>query len=156
MVTVQPERTMLEDIYQKDLLKLAGQAIGAGRLEHADAEASIDNPMCGDRIDVQIALDEKGHRISAFAYEIRACMLCQASASLLGRYLPGLSSDEVFAVEKELREYLENDKARLREDKTGIADFEKFAPVRQVKSRHNCVMLPFQAVREALAQARAF
>lgn len=141
---------MLEDIYQKDLLKLAGQAIGAGRLEHADAEASIDNPMCGDRIDVQIALDEKRHSISAFAYEIRACMLCQASASLLGRHLPGLRADEVFILEKKLRQYLENDKTQLNEDKTFIEDFEKFAPVRKVKSRHNCVMLPFQAVRAAL------
>ncbi len=144
---------MIEDIYQKELLMLAAQACGAGRLEHADAEASVDNPMCGDRIDVQIAFAEK-QRISGFTYEVRACVLCQASASLLGRHLPGLAAGEIAAMEKELREYLNNDQEQKANEKPSIAEFVKFAPVRQVKSRHNCVMLPFQAIREALRKAQ--
>ena len=93
-------------IYNAQMLRLAAEA-GAGRLAERDASAEIVNPVCGDRIRVDIRTD--GARIAALGYEVHACVLTQASASLLGRH----------AVERtaaEIRDAAERIEAMLRAD----------------------------------------
>ena len=71
-------------IYNARMLRLAAEAAGAGRLAERDASAEIVNPTCGDRIMVDVRTS--GARIAAIGYEVHACVLTQASASLLGRH----------------------------------------------------------------------
>ena len=141
---------MVEDVYQTELLKHAARARGAGRLAQPDASAMVDNPLCGDRITIDLALD--GARITAVGYEVKACVLCQASASVLGQAAAGKPSDEVRAVGAELEAML---KAGGAAPSGEWADYASFEPVRRAKSRHECVMLPFRALERALAEARA-
>ncbi len=137
---------MIEDIYQRDLLKLAARAAGAGRLDAPDASARVDNPYCGDRITVDLKLD--GDRVAALGHDARACVLCQASASILGAHAVGKRTGELAA----LGEAVE---AMLKQDGTAPdgewADYANFDPVKRVKSRQECVMLPFRAIAKALA-----
>jgi NifU-like protein involved in Fe-S cluster formation len=132
-------------IYNAQMLRLAAEAAGAGRLAERDASAEIVNPVCGDRIRVDIRTD--GARIAALGYEVHACVLTQASASLLGRY----------AVERtaaEIRDVAERIEAMLREDGGAPdgqwADYAALEPVRAHSSRHECVMLPLRALLAAL------
>ena len=43
---------MTDVLYHERILRLARAAAGAGRLDHADAGATRDNPLCGDRVTV--------------------------------------------------------------------------------------------------------
>jgi NifU-like protein involved in Fe-S cluster formation len=137
---------VIEDVYQTELLRLAARASGAGRLAAPDASATVDNPLCGDRITVDLQL--AGGRITAIGYEVRACVLCQASATLIGSHAPG-------AGQAELQEVADAVAAMLRgagEPPGGRwADYARFLPVRAHKSRYDCVTLPFQALLQALA-----
>ena len=65
------------DIYQKDLLKLAARATGAGRLEDPDGSVRIHNPYCGDRITVDVKLD--GDRVAEIGHEAKAWRRLSAS-----------------------------------------------------------------------------
>ena len=132
-------------IYNAQMLRLAAEAAGAGRLAERDASAEIVNPVCGDRIRVDIRTE--GARIAALGYEVHACVLTQASASLLGRH----------AVERtaaEIREVAERIEAMLREDSGAPggdwSDYAALEPVRAHSSRHECVMLPLRALLAAL------
>jgi NifU-like protein involved in Fe-S cluster formation len=131
-------------IYNAQMLRLAAEAAGAGRLAERDASAEIVNPICGDRIRVDVRTD--GARIAALGYEVHACVLTQASASLLGRHAAGRSAAEI-------RELAERIDAMLRED--GVApggewsDYAALEPVRAHSSRHECVMLPLRALLAA-------
>ena len=137
---------MIEDVYQTELLRLAARASGAGRLAAPDASATVDNPLCGDRITIDLQLAD-GH-IAAVGYEVKACVLCQASASLIGAHAPGAGQAELHevahAVSAMLRGAGEAPGGRW-------ADYARFEPVRAHKSRHECVTLPFQALLQALA-----
>lgn len=137
---------MIEDVYQTDLLRLAAQARGAGRLADADATATVDNPLCGDRITIDLKI-ENG-RVQAVGYEVKACVLCQASATVIGRHAPGKSAEELRSTGADVLAML---KGKGDTPEGEWADYAAFEPVRKAKSRHDCVMLPFMALDRALA-----
>jgi NifU-like protein involved in Fe-S cluster formation len=142
---------MSDQIYQTDLLRLAGAAHGHGRLPAPQASATLDNPMCGDRVTFDITLDGQG-KVVEIAQTTRACVLCQASASIIAAHAPGHGAEEIAATERAVFDML----------KTGgdapageWADLAVFAPVRETRSRHVCVLLPFETVAAAIAEAKA-
>src|SRR5262245_59375037 len=83
-------------IYNARMLRLAAEAAGAGRLLEPDGSAEIVNPVCGDRIRVDVRT--AGTRIEAIGYEVHACVLTQASASLLGRHAVDRTAAEIAEV----------------------------------------------------------
>ncbi len=137
------------ELYQKDLLKLAARATGAGRLAEPDASARVDNPLCGDRITIDLKLD--GDQIKEFGHEVKACVLCQAAASVLGAVAPGRALAEVAAVAGTVRAMLGDPAAAVPE--APWQDFAAFLPARDFKSRHGCVLMPFDAIAQAAAEA---
>lgn len=138
---------MPDTLYHQAILEHAKSAIGAGRLEGATAEATVDNPLCGDRVTVALSLDDD--TITAIGHEVRGCVLCQASASLLARHGVGLAPDAIrqaaVAFETMIR-----DGGPVPENWPDLATFE---PVRAARSRHECVLLPFEAATRALDAA---
>ena len=73
--------------YTIDVLRLAAEAHGAGRLAPPCLSHTEANPVCGDRITVDLRW--AGHTVEAIAHDTKACVLTQASASLLSTALPG-------------------------------------------------------------------
>ena len=132
-------------IYNARMLRLAAEAMGAGRLADADDSAEIVNPVCGDRIRVDVRTD--GARIAAIGYEVHACVLTQASASLLGRHAGGRTSAEMREVAEQIEAMLRGDGEPPGGD---WADYAALEPVRAHRSRHECVMLPLRALLAAL------
>lgn len=138
-----------EDLYHQALVRLAQEASGAGRLDAPGGAATVDSPLCGDRVTVEVRLE--GGRIAALAHRVRGCVLCGAAASLLGRAAPGLAPAQVEAGRASLVALLRDGAAPPEGALPGLA---VFAPVRAVPSRHACVLLPFDALDEALRAAQ--
>jgi NifU-like protein involved in Fe-S cluster formation len=78
-------------------------------------------------------------------------MLCEAAASLLGRAAVGATLAEVAAARAGAAAMLASGAPPPRE---AWAELELFRQVHLVRSRHRCVLLPFDALGEALARAR--
>lgn len=137
----------VEALYQQAIKDWAQADHGHGRLAAPDAEARLDNPLCGDRVQVGVRLEQG--RIVDLAQETRGCLLCRAAASLLGQRGPGLDADEVAGVEAALEGLL----SAGMEPPAGWSELAMFAPAREHPSRHKCALLPFRALRKALAAA---
>jgi NifU-like protein involved in Fe-S cluster formation len=133
-------------IYNARMLRLAAEAAGAGRLAERDASAEIVNPVCGDRIRVDVRTE--GGRIAAIGYEVHACVLTQASASLLGRHVVARTASEIRVLAAQIEAMLRGEGEAPGGDWSGYA---ALAPVRAHSSRHQCVMLPLRALLAALA-----
>jgi len=71
---------MSEQLYQERIVALAKAKTGAGKLASPTKSARRDNPLCGDRVTIDVKLDGQG-RIAEIAQQVRGCLLCQASAS---------------------------------------------------------------------------
>jgi NifU-like protein involved in Fe-S cluster formation len=137
---------MSDPLYAKDLLRLAANAVGAGRLSPFDAEGKAHNPTCGDRVTVTLRLDEHA-RIAAIAHETQACVLAQASASILGAHLPGTDAAAVQKLRADIA-------AMLREGVSPPAPFTDYSALTgaaEFRNRHSCVLLPLDAVLNALS-----
>ena len=136
---------MAADLYNDAILAEAKARHGHGRLQEPDVTVTCDNPLCGDR--VTIDLDLAGARVAAFAQTTRGCVLTQAAASVLGRHLAGTSAADLAAATADLRALLAGEATT-----PAWRELAMFAPVQAVASRHECVLLPFQAAAEALAK----
>jgi nitrogen fixation NifU-like protein len=134
-----------DDLYQESLLRLARGVAGASRLDRPDGSARIDNPLCGDEVTFDARL--RAGRIEAVGLRVRGCALCQASAAVLARSAPGRTPEEIAAVRRALAAMLAEAGA------PPWGELEVFRPVRAVPSRHACVLLPFDALGEALGEA---
>jgi nitrogen fixation NifU-like protein len=137
---------MDDSLYQQTLLDLARSADGAGSLARPQASATLDNPVCGDRVTIELSLE--ANRVAELAHTVRGCVLCAATAGVIGRHAPGLAPDAL----RRLREEFE---AMIRDGgptPEAWPEFAAFEPVRTARSRHECVLLPFAALAEALAK----
>ncbi|MBL4801687.1 MAG: iron-sulfur cluster assembly scaffold protein [Emcibacter sp.] len=140
---------MIDQLYQKAILKYAASALGHGKLDNADLCITTHNPLCGDRITVYLNLD--GDKISTFSHETKACVLCQASASILGECAIGETEHSLQAIHDELRHKLTEklwDKPEWPKDKWEALNI--FQPVSEHKNRMTCVTLPFESMLNAL------
>lgn len=138
---------MTDALYHDALVSLARESCGAGRLGPPAAEATRDNPLCGDRVTMEVRLE--GGRIAALAHRVRGCLLCQAAASFLGRAAPGQRPADV----RQGRDLAAALLAGAPAPGGAWAGLEIFAPVQSARSRHRCVLLAFEALGEALSQA---
>jgi NifU-like protein involved in Fe-S cluster formation len=137
---------MSDLLYRKELLRLAADAHGAGRLPDPDATAMVHNPACGDRITVDLAL--AGDRIIHIVHETKACVLTQASASILGQHLRNVDKNTVAGLRADIVGMLESGGPPPADPFAGYAVFDAATAF---PGRHRCVLLPLDAVLEALA-----
>ncbi len=136
---------MSAQLYDDAILAEAKARHGHGRLSAPDVSVTCDNPLCGDRVTVD--LDLAGDAVAAFAQTTRGCVLTQAASSVLGRHLAGASAVDLERATTELRCLLAG-----RTVTPAWPELAMFAPVHAVASRHECVLLPFRAAAEALAK----
>jgi nitrogen fixation NifU-like protein len=134
---------MSDELYQARIVALAKSKAGAGKLAAPTKSARRDNPLCGDRVTIDVKLDNG--KITEIAHQVRGCLLCQASAVALASTAVGRDAAGI----AELR----HDAERAIGRKAGKAHepFDAFEPVAAHRSRHECVLLPFEALKDALS-----
>jgi NifU-like protein involved in Fe-S cluster formation len=140
----------LDDIYNQRIFELAAAIPHAGRLDHPHGAARAHSKLCGSTVDVEIKLD--GGRISEFGQTVKACLLGQASAAIVGREIVGTGADEFHAVAAAMRRMLKEGGPR---PEGRWSDLGMLEPVKDYPHRHTSTLLVFDAVERALDQALA-
>jgi nitrogen fixation NifU-like protein len=87
----------MDDLYRDEILEHYRQPHNFGTLPSHDAVFEGSNPLCGDRITIQLALSDDGV-VRDVAFQGRGCAISQASASLLTDSIRGRSLPEVAAL----------------------------------------------------------
>ncbi|MGH1477184.1 MAG: iron-sulfur cluster assembly scaffold protein [Geminicoccales bacterium] len=133
------------DLYQEAIVALAKKARRLARLENPDRTATIDNPLCGDRVTLDLKLD--GNLVTEIGHKTRGCLLCEASAFLIADHGIG---QELAALKTKAPEVI----CGVGDRNQALADLwpglQTLEPVRDFKSRYDCVTLPFKALIKLL------
>ncbi|MDO8787972.1 MAG: iron-sulfur cluster assembly scaffold protein [Sulfuritalea sp.] len=134
-------------LYQDAIKQFARAAHGHGQLAAATGEAKLDNPLCGDRVRMQVAV--ASGCVTAIAHETRGCLLCRAAASVIGLQAVGHDANGIKAVAHDLESILHEGGPVA----PGWPELSMFGPARGYPSRHGCVLLPFRALLAAMAES---
>lgn len=132
-------------LYHEALVARARAAFGKGRLADATGSATVDNPLCGDRVTLDLVV--KDGRAVGIAHHVRGCLLCEAAAATIAEFCQGATRAELDAATTAVRALM---------TEGGPVDrpyLEIFRPAHAAKSRRECVLLPFEALQRAASIA---
>jgi NifU-like protein involved in Fe-S cluster formation len=139
-----------EDIYSQRILELAASMPRTARLVTPQATATAHSKLCGSTVTIDLAMN--GDVVTDYGQSVRACLLGQSAASVMGREIVGSSAAELRAVGASMREMLKQGGVPPSGKWSDLAVLE---PVRNYKARHPSTLLVFDAVEEAIAQIEA-
>ncbi|MDA7981260.1 MAG: SUF system NifU family Fe-S cluster assembly protein [Alphaproteobacteria bacterium] len=141
----------LRQLYQESLLHHSRHPCNFGELAPPMREARGYNPLCGDKITVQ--LREDNDRLEAIAFSGSGCAISLASASLMTEAVKGMTrreTEELFAAFTAL--CLGAEQARATPLPARHEDLNIFAGVREYPMRVKCATLPWHTLRAVLEQ----
>jgi nitrogen fixation NifU-like protein len=90
----------MDDFYKEYILDHYRNPRNFWHLERVDASAEDLNPLCGDTIKMELALDAEG-RVEDVKFSGRGCAISQASASMLTESIKGMKLEDVARLSQE-------------------------------------------------------
>lgn len=145
----------LTDLYQEIILDHSRRPRGQVPIAAPDAHAEGYNPLCGDRISLDLAIADG--RVTELAFQGQGCAISQASASILTESVRGRTLAEARDLAAQMLTLVTGDDAAA-----AAVDFDEqaealaaFAGVRDYPSRVKCATLAWHALRQALDEAAA-
>ncbi len=139
---------MSMDLYTPEISALAIGNPFPERLADAAGSAEKRSPICGSRVTVDVDLGEGG-RVARVGTLVRACLLGQASSTLMARHVVGRSPEEIAAARDALTAWLAGEGTVP--DWPGL---DIFTPGLKLTARHPSIRLAFEAAAEAAERAR--
>lgn len=137
-------------LYREVVLAHGKAPRNVGRLADATHAADGDNPLCGDRLRVELALD--GDRVRAVRFDGLGCTVMLASASLMTEAVGGRTVHAARALADGMDALCSGRPATTAEAPAAVdlGPLAAFAGVRQYPARVRCAMLAWQTLRRAL------
>jgi NifU-like protein involved in Fe-S cluster formation len=137
----------LDEIYNTKLLELAAHIPCSQRLEHPDATATAHSKLCGSTVTIDLKMS--GERVTDYGQTVKACLLGQAAASIVGRNIIGATAAELREAGAAMRRMLKEGGSP---PGGRFAELALLEPVRHYKARHGSVLLTFDAIEKAIAE----
>ena len=127
-------------IYHKKILELASINRKSFEINDFNFSKEVKNPLCGDLVEVRINIINNS--IKNLSAKVKGCALCEASAGLVVNYFSNKNlpiNDFMEHFNKWLNNNHDNYPNELPED------LKIFSPIQDIKNRHTCVKMPFEA-----------
>ncbi len=90
----------MDDLYREQIIDRYKNPQMRGSLDPHDYTYEDDNPLCGDRIRIDLRVNGEG-KINEAAFSGEGCAISQAAADLLTERVVGMSLDEVKSYTKD-------------------------------------------------------
>ena len=134
-------------LYQQLVVDHGKRPHNHGPMPGATHEATVSNPLCGDRVTLRLRVE--GDRIVEAKFEARGCMIATASGSLLTEAAKGRSVEDARGLADAIDALVGEG-----ESPSDLGDLEALRGAREFPARKACVTLPWQALRAALSPSR--
>jgi nitrogen fixation NifU-like protein len=139
----------LDELYREIILDHYRNPRNRGSLEEPSFSGEGDNPLCGDEVKLDVAI--QGGQIVGVRFLGRGCSISQASASMLTQAIMGLSLEDVEALFESFKGMMYGSD---QVDAESLGDLEALQGVRKFPVRVKCATLAWNVLQEALDQYR--
>jgi len=137
----------IDDLYRDIILDHYQSPRNLGRLPKPDVATQGTNPLCGDEIELSLAIADG--RIADVAFQGRGCSISQASASIMTESIKGKTLDEASELLGTFKTVM-TDKNAPKMDPDEAGELEALQGVRRYPVRVKCAILPWNILREGL------
>ena len=154
----QPPDVPLHGLYGESIMDHYRSPRHRPALASSDIESEEFNPFCGDRVILQIKLDDAG-RIAQISSRSEGCSIIQATASMMAEALLGKSLEQAAALDHAFRAMMRREildgeildgKSLAQEPATKLGDLVAMQVVREYPVRIKCALLPWLALEEGM------
>ena len=134
----------MEALYQKQILDYAHKSRASMPLDCPTHSASVDNTICGDRVEVSLEIESR--RVRKIGVKVRGCALCEAGAGLAIECFTGQTTETIRQLTDDFSKWLTNHGTEA-----PTQQIQHFTPVQSIRNRHKCVLLACHAVSKAMS-----
>ena len=143
----------LEGLYGDLILEHFRSPRNSAVLTEVDIEAEEFNPFCGDRIILQLKLDDSGQVVQV-GVQSEGCSIIQATASLMSEAMKGKKLEELDDLATVFRDTMRG-KADGENPSVDLGQLQSLTVVRQFPVRIKCALLPWVALEEGIKKYRS-
>lgn len=130
-------------LYTDEIKQYAKQADSLPRLPTPDQSLTKSNPVCGDRIIVDLQRNPEG--LLKIGMQVRGCLICKVAASLVHQHCDGKDAAHIAAFSHQLEASLNPETSAA-----SLPALQILAPLAEHRHRHNCALLPVRTLLAAL------
>ena len=127
-------------IYHKKILELASINRKSFEINDFNFSKEVKNPLCGDLVEVRINIINNS--IKNLSAKVKGCALCEASAGLVVNYFSNKNLP-INDFMEHFSKWLNNNHVNYPDELP--EDLKIFSPIQDIKNRHTCVKMPFEA-----------
>ena len=138
----------LDGLYGKSIMDHYRSPRHRSPLASSDIEFEEFNPFCGDRIILQLKLDDAG-RIAQVSSRSEGCSIIQATASMMAEALLDKSLEQAAALDQAFRAIMRGEGLDQR-FAPELGDLLAMQVVREYPVRIKCALLPWLALEEGM------
>ena len=138
--------TASRQLYQEVILDHNRKPRNWGTLPDATHRAEGVNPLCGDRLQLTVKVNDEA--IEAIAFEGESCAICKASASMMTAAVKGKPRGDAEQLIEQFRE-MATGKLDISREQHHLGRLTVFAGVRDLPTRVKCAILPWHTLHAA-------
>jgi nitrogen fixation protein NifU and related proteins len=135
----------MQSLYQELILQHYRSPRNRGTLEEPDVEISMNNPVCGDEITLQLRVAQGS--VAEARFSGQGCSISQASASMMTERIKGRSLEDARRLAARFLELMHGSSEAAADPLLG--DLRALAGVAKFPVRVKCALLAWNALDEA-------
>ena len=136
----------LDDLYRRVIMDHYQRPRNRGELDEGAISVELNNPTCGDRISLQLHVQNDQIEEAKFLGE--GCSISLASASMMTEAVKGLSVREALTLVDLFSEMMQGKEVDL--DRFPLEDIEALTGVAKFPARIKCATLAWKAMEKGL------
>tara|TARA_B110000046_G_scaffold61990_1_gene69646 strand:+ start:47 stop:457 length:411 start_codon:yes stop_codon:yes gene_type:complete len=130
------------------ILEIASDTQNHKMVKNHTHQSKNKNPLCGDEMEISLVV--KDNIIQDMGYQCKSCVYCQASVSLLSRWVIQAPIEKISDFVSKADLFFDENFDQLK--KINIKEFKDFKKIMNPENiaRKECLLLPFKTLSKAL------
>ncbi|CAM4357363.1 Fe-S cluster assembly sulfur transfer protein SufU [Paenibacillus tarimensis] len=134
----------LDDLYRRVIMDHYKNPRNRGTMEEESVTIQLNNPTCGDRISLQLQVEDGIVREARFTGE--GCSISMSSASMMTEAVKGRTKEEALVMADKFSSLMKGDEVEFEE----YEDLEALSGVNKFPARIKCATLAWNALRKGV------
>lgn len=138
----------LDELYRRVIMDHYKSPRNQGRLDGESVSVDLHNPTCGDRISLQLSVENGVVNNARFTGE--GCSISLASASMMTDAIKGKNVEEALKLAEDFSRMMKGEPVEFEYE-----ELEALSGVSKFPARIKCAMLAWNALRKGVEQVRS-